>query len=111
MESMVPQAGAVTPVAQVMVQVTVVLRISSDERGKLEVVFVITLAIMGDTVTVTVEELLPQPSAPSASVAPSTSPTHPFLPFFMAPTSRPFDSFCLFAPLCPLALIRTSGSP
>src|SRR5450631_215353 len=67
-ESMVPQAGAVTPVGQVTVQVTVVLLFPVTRLENCRVRFVITLACTGEIVSETVElaELPPQPSAPSA---------------------------------------------
>ena len=64
---MVPQAGAVTPVAQVNVHVTVVLVLPVTLEENCWVVFVITLAVVVVIVSMTPEVvLLPQPATPSA---------------------------------------------
>ena len=65
---MVPQVFAATPVAQATVQVTAVLLLPVTRPLKSWVRLVITLAVVGEIVMATPEELLPpQPSAPSAA--------------------------------------------
>src|SRR5580700_9291851 len=65
---MLPQVFAVTPEAQVRVQVIAVLLEPLTRPLKSCVLLVITLAVVGETVMVTPEELLPpQPRAPKAA--------------------------------------------
>jgi hypothetical protein len=73
----VPQAGAVTPVAQVNAQVTVVLELPVTLEENCWVVFVITLAVVGVIARTTPVELLllPQPTSPSAIATVSNEPS------------------------------------
>src|SRR5229473_3475017 len=65
---MLPQVFAATPVAQARVQVIAVLLDPVTKPLKSWVLFVITLAVVGETVMLTPEEvLLPHPHAPSAA--------------------------------------------
>jgi hypothetical protein len=69
---MVPHPVTVTllTTGQVTVQVTVVVEVPVTREANCWVVFVMTLAAVGEIVTTTVEAvLLPQPTAPSASTA------------------------------------------
>jgi hypothetical protein len=105
--SMVPQAGAVTPVGQVMVQVTVVLLFPVIRPENCCVRFVITLAVVGVIVIVTVVlELDPQPIVPStiARVSPIEQSFHQLIPVL--------QTFAVIRPsrVCPAA-IGSSFSP
>jgi hypothetical protein len=108
LESMVPQAGAVTPVGQVTVQVTVVLLFPVTWLENCWVRFVITLAVKGEIASATpVEEFPPlQPMAPSstARVSPIELSFHHLIPVL--------PSFAFMRPscVCPAAK-RISFSP
>ena len=68
MASIIPQAVEATPVAHARVQPIAVLLLPVTAPLKSCVRFVITLAMVGDMVIVTVlEALLPHPKAPSAA--------------------------------------------
>jgi hypothetical protein len=97
---MLPQVFAVTPVAQVKVQVIAVLLLPVTVPVKGWVRLVITLAVVGEIEMVTPEELLPpQPSAPSAAARVSNAENFhqliPVLPRFLdiPPRSTIFGSW------------------
>src|ERR1700688_2944249 len=102
---MLPHVFAVTPVAHARVQVIAVLVEPVTRPLKTCVLLVITLAMVGVIVMVTVEELLPpQPNAPSAaakvSIVENFHQLIPVLPKFLniRPRSTSFDAGRLSGP-------------